>query len=76
MLNAILSGTGIHVVIPAMMNVDHIRANVKAVADSRFSLAEIEQIRQVLAANTVPRPAQDDSLLQARAFGTASSQRP
>jgi len=51
------------VVIPAMMKGDHIRANVKAVADSRFSLAEIEQIRQVLAANTVPRPTQDDSLL-------------
>jgi aryl-alcohol dehydrogenase-like predicted oxidoreductase len=48
-LNAILSETGIHVVIPAMMKVEHIRANVAAVAHSRFAPAEIAQIRQALA---------------------------
>jgi aryl-alcohol dehydrogenase-like predicted oxidoreductase len=50
-LNAILNGTGIHVVIPAMMSVEHIHANVRSLAHSRFDSAEIEQIRVALATN-------------------------
>jgi aryl-alcohol dehydrogenase-like predicted oxidoreductase len=49
-LNVILRDSGIHVVVPAMMRIEHIRANVQAVARSRFSSGEIAQIRQALAA--------------------------
>jgi aryl-alcohol dehydrogenase-like predicted oxidoreductase len=49
-LNVILRDSGIHVVIPAMMKVEHIRANVQAVANSRFDSQEIAQIRQALGA--------------------------
>jgi aryl-alcohol dehydrogenase-like predicted oxidoreductase len=48
-LNTILRDTGIHVVIPAMMRVEHIRANVQAIAQSRFNSAEIAQIRKAFA---------------------------
>jgi aryl-alcohol dehydrogenase-like predicted oxidoreductase len=48
-LNSILRDTGIHVVIPAMMRVEHIRANVQAIAQSRFSSLEIAQIRETFA---------------------------
>lgn len=48
-LNVILRNSGIHVVVPAMMRVEHVRANVQAVARSRFDSLEIEQIRQALA---------------------------
>ncbi len=49
-LNVILRDSGIHVLIPAMMQVEHIRANVQAVANSRFDSREIAQIRQALGA--------------------------
>lgn len=52
-LNSILRDTGIHVVIPAMMRVEHIRANVRAVTNSRFNSQEIERIRQALIGATV-----------------------
>jgi aryl-alcohol dehydrogenase-like predicted oxidoreductase len=48
-LNVILQGSGVHVVIPAMMRVEHVRANVQAVVRSRFDLREIAQIRHALA---------------------------
>ena len=47
-LNVILQDRGIHVVIPTMMQVEHIRANVQAVANSRFDSREIAQIREAL----------------------------
>jgi aryl-alcohol dehydrogenase-like predicted oxidoreductase len=47
-LNVILRGSGVHVVIPAMMRVEHVRANVHAVTESRFDSREIAQIRQAL----------------------------
>lgn len=46
--SSILRGTGIHVVIPAMMRVEHVKANVRAVSESRFTNGEVEQIRTVL----------------------------
>lgn len=46
--SSILRGTGIHIVIPAMMRVEHIRTNVQAASQSRFTLREIEQIRSAL----------------------------
>ena len=48
-LNVILRGSGVQVVIPAMMRVEHVRANVQAVVRSRFDSREIAQIRQALA---------------------------
>lgn len=48
-LNVILRGTGIHVAIPAMMRVEHIRTNVRALAASRFDAGEIARLRAVLA---------------------------
>jgi aryl-alcohol dehydrogenase-like predicted oxidoreductase len=47
-LNTILCDTGIHVAIPAMMRVNHIRANVRAVTNSRFDAEEILEIRRYL----------------------------
>jgi len=47
-LNVILRDSGVHVVVPAMMRVEHIRANVQAVARSRFDSREIAQIRQAI----------------------------
>ena len=49
-LNTILRDTGIHVAIPAMMRVEHIRANVRAVTESRFDTQEIAHIRRALEA--------------------------
>ena len=51
-LNVILRDSGIHVVVPAMMRVEHIRANVQAVTKSRFNSCEIAQIRQAIAPTT------------------------
>lgn len=47
-LNAILCDTGIHVVIPAMMRVEHVRANVRAVSQSRFTAGEIATMRHAI----------------------------
>jgi aryl-alcohol dehydrogenase-like predicted oxidoreductase len=47
-LNTILRDTGIHVAIPAMMRVEHVRANVRALTNSRFDAREIAHIRRVL----------------------------
>jgi aryl-alcohol dehydrogenase-like predicted oxidoreductase len=49
-LNAILRDTGIHVVIPSMMNLKHIQSNVRAVTHSLFDSGEIAQIRHALCA--------------------------
>lgn len=49
-LNAILRDSVIDVVVPAMMRVEHIRANVRAVMDSRFDSHEVAEIRRALAA--------------------------
>jgi aryl-alcohol dehydrogenase-like predicted oxidoreductase len=48
-LNAILRDSGIHVVIPAMMRIEHVKANVRALTHSRFDSGEIAQIRGALA---------------------------
>jgi aryl-alcohol dehydrogenase-like predicted oxidoreductase len=47
-LNTILRNTGIHLVIPAMMRVEHIRTNVRAIGESRFLDDEIAEIRDAL----------------------------
>jgi aryl-alcohol dehydrogenase-like predicted oxidoreductase len=49
--SSILRGTGIHIVIPSMMRVEHVRANVRAASQSRFTQSEIDQIRSALRKN-------------------------
>lgn len=49
-LNLILQGTGIHVVIPAMMKLTHLRQNVTAIANSRFEPGEIEWLQSIACA--------------------------
>lgn len=49
MLNMILQGTGVHGVIPAMMNPRHLAGNVRAVEHCRFSVEELATLRGVLA---------------------------
>ena len=44
-LNVILSGTGIHTVIPAMMKIPHLEKNIAAVVSSRFTAEELAQLR-------------------------------
>jgi aryl-alcohol dehydrogenase-like predicted oxidoreductase len=42
----ILRGTGIHAVVPSMMNVENLRINVRAVESSRFTDGEIALVRE------------------------------
>lgn len=49
-LNAILRGTGVKAAVPAMVRVEHLRANVRAVERCRFSDAELEVLRGALLA--------------------------
>jgi len=57
--DCILRDTGIHLVIPSMMRVDHVRANVRAATHSRFTSAEVQIIRDSLSAeHSLPASAQ------------------
>jgi aryl-alcohol dehydrogenase-like predicted oxidoreductase len=47
-LNVITQGTGIQAVIPAMIGLPHLRANVQAVLKPRFSVSEILLLRNKL----------------------------
>jgi aryl-alcohol dehydrogenase-like predicted oxidoreductase len=47
-LNAIVIGTGIQIVLPSMMAKHHLRTNVTAVEQSRFSAEELEWLRGAL----------------------------
>jgi aryl-alcohol dehydrogenase-like predicted oxidoreductase len=47
-LNTILSGTGVHAVIPAMMQSQHLAANVRAVEQCRFTLQELALLRAAM----------------------------
>ena len=48
-LNVVTRNTGIHVVIPSMLRVEHIQANVQAITQSCLSDGEIAWIRAALA---------------------------
>jgi aryl-alcohol dehydrogenase-like predicted oxidoreductase len=54
-LNAILRGTGVHVVLPAMMKPHHLQQNVQAVNQSRFTREDLEWLR-----DTLPREARHE----------------
>jgi len=43
--DCILRDTSIHLVIPSMMRVDHVRVNVRAVTHSRFTSAKVQILR-------------------------------
>lgn len=45
-LNSILSGTGVSVVIPAMIQLKHLHSNIRAVEQCRFSPEELAMIRR------------------------------
>jgi aryl-alcohol dehydrogenase-like predicted oxidoreductase len=47
-LNAILSGTGIQVVVPSMIQSTHLKANINAMENSRFQPNELAWLRQAL----------------------------
>jgi aryl-alcohol dehydrogenase-like predicted oxidoreductase len=47
-LNTILSGTGVHAVIPAMMQLGHLAENVRAVEQCRFTLEELALLRAAM----------------------------
>ncbi len=49
-LGAILHGTGVHAVIPAMVRPDHLRANIRAVEHNRFTAPELATLRAALLA--------------------------
>lgn len=55
MLNAITRDTGVQVVVPSMLRLDHLRANVAAMQHSRFSSDEIHWLRKAIAASTPDR---------------------
>jgi len=57
-LNVILRHTGIHTVVPSMIRMQHLRANVDAIVNSRFSNDEITCLREEFARlNTQPEVA-------------------
>jgi aryl-alcohol dehydrogenase-like predicted oxidoreductase len=47
-LNLVLADTGIQVVVPSMMKVNHLRANVQAISNCRFTGEELAWIRRKL----------------------------
>ena len=50
-LNCILQGTGVSVAIPSMLKAEHLKNNIRAVEECRFSAAELGMIRERLSAN-------------------------
>lgn len=54
MLNAILTGTGIGAVIPAMLTPHHLASNCRAVTQSRFTPEQIVLLRRLLARRAAP----------------------
>ena len=50
-LNSILGDTGVSVVIPSMMQPAHLKSNIRAVEQCRFSPSELAFIRSALAAS-------------------------
>ena len=49
-LNAITRDTGVHIVVPSMLEIGHLNANVEAMQHSRFSSEEIRWLRRAITA--------------------------
>jgi aryl-alcohol dehydrogenase-like predicted oxidoreductase len=52
-LNCIISGTGVSIVIPSMLQPKHLKTNVQAVQNCRFSPAELQLVRESLSQSTI-----------------------
>lgn len=57
-LNAITRDTGIQIVVPSMLRLDHLRVNLAAIERSRFSSEELRWLRSAITAKSLagPRP--------------------
>jgi aryl-alcohol dehydrogenase-like predicted oxidoreductase len=55
LLNTITRDTGVQLVVPSMLRLDHLRANIAAMERSRFSSEEIRWLRGAIAASTADR---------------------
>ncbi len=53
-LNTITRETSVQLVVPSMLRLDHLRANVAAMEHSRFSVEEIRWLRATIAAKSSP----------------------
>ena len=60
-LNMITRDTGIQVVVPSMLRVDHVRANVAAVENSRFSAEELRWLREAIGETRLPQDSEAPS---------------
>ncbi len=49
-LNLITRDTGVQIVVPSMLQLDHLRANVAAIEHSRFSVEDLHWLRETIAA--------------------------
>lgn len=49
-LNLITQNTGVQIVVPSMLRLDHLRANIAAIEHSRFSAEELRWLRAAIAA--------------------------
>ena len=63
-LNAILTGTGVDVIVPAMIQPKHLESNCRAIANCRFNPTELGQLRHALAS------ARSDRFMDATATST------
>jgi len=54
-LNTITRDTGVHIVVPSMLRLDHLRANVAAIERSRFSSEELHWLRSAITAYSEPK---------------------
>jgi aryl-alcohol dehydrogenase-like predicted oxidoreductase len=55
-LNTITRDTGVHIVVPSMLRLDHLRANLTAMERSRFSSEELHWLRSAIRARSNAEP--------------------
>jgi aryl-alcohol dehydrogenase-like predicted oxidoreductase len=55
-LNTITRDTGVHIVVPSMLRLDHLRANIAAIERSRFSSEELHWLRSAIRARSDAEP--------------------
>jgi aryl-alcohol dehydrogenase-like predicted oxidoreductase len=55
-LNTITRDTGVHIVVPSMLRLDHLRANLAAIERSRFSSEELHWLRSAITAKSNAEP--------------------
>lgn len=60
-LNMITQDTGIHVVVPSMLRLDHLCANIAAIEHSRFSSEELHEMREAIDKARPPHQRDADS---------------